>query len=326
MDLSGMTLSGGFTFVQPPPSNVPTAGWYTGGINYPSLYSVVDRITFATDTVNASVRGPLNIELFYPAGTGTNTAGWFGGGYVLSPAPTSISQIVRITYATDTTTASVRGPLSGSKYSLGATTDSTTYGWFSGGFDSSLSPGVKRITTIDRITYAADTTTAGVRGPLSTPVSGSASTGNTNYGYVAGGYSNIGLESVIQRITYATDTATASLRGSLSNTHFRASASTDGIYGWIAGNAGNGITSYVDRITYANDTATTSTRGPLSSVAYAGAASGDNTYGWFALGGSGPSKLSTITRITYATDTAVSTNRSNTSIARNAIAGVSGIQ
>ena len=40
-----------------------------------------------------------------------NTAGWFGGGY-LSPTYSDTSTVQRITYATDTATASVRGPLS----------------------------------------------------------------------------------------------------------------------------------------------------------------------------------------------------------------------
>ena len=41
------------------------------------------------------------------------TAGWFGGGY----SPFS-SEVDRITYATDTATTSVRGPLSSARYGL----------------------------------------------------------------------------------------------------------------------------------------------------------------------------------------------------------------
>jgi hypothetical protein len=322
MNLSGMTLSGGFTFVQPPSSTEATAGWYAGGLNYPSVYSTINRITFATDTVNALTRGPLSLEVFYPVGTGTTTAGYFGGGYVLSPAAAAVSSIQRTTYATDTATASIRGPLSGSKYGMGATTDNTTYGWFSGG----NIPGTGRVTTVDRIIYATDTATATARGPLVNAEGGGAGTGNSSYGYIAGGFDGSTLFTSVQRITYATDTATASLRGPLNYYHFRSSASTTSTYGWIAGNSGAGTTSYVERITYASDTNTASVRGPLSSVAYGGAASGDSTYGWFALGASGPTRISTITRITYATDTAVSTDRSNLSLARVGIAGTSGIQ
>lgn len=319
MQFNGLTLSGGFTYTSPP-NSIPTAGWYAGGFNNPSMYSSINRLTFATDTVNTSTRGPLSLELSFFAGTGTNTNGWFGGGYTTSFVPTSSVQ--RITFASDTAVSSTRGPLTSARYNLSATTDSLTYGWFNSGYNTALSA---RVTTVDRITYTTDTASATTRGPLSFIVSGTAGTGTNNYGWIAGGYS-LGVTSSIQRITYASDTATASIRGPLTNFHFRGTASTDGIYGWIAGECGFGPTSYVDRITFATDTNTTSVRGPLSSAAYGGAASGDNTYGWFSLSANGPLRLSTITRITYATDTAVSTNRSNLSTEKYSIAGTSGIQ
>jgi hypothetical protein len=55
----------------------------------------------------------------------------------------------------------VRGPLSSARYYIAASTDNTTYGWFGGGVNPSDT------STVDRITYATDTATATVRGPLS---------------------------------------------------------------------------------------------------------------------------------------------------------------
>ena len=57
---SGFSFSGGFTFTPPPPEN--TAGWYGGGYAAPTYArtSNVNRITYATDTATASVRGPLS--------------------------------------------------------------------------------------------------------------------------------------------------------------------------------------------------------------------------------------------------------------------------
>ena len=52
---------GGFMYGMPapaPPAEA-TAGWYGGG-RAPSSVSTVQRITFATDTATASVRGPLS--------------------------------------------------------------------------------------------------------------------------------------------------------------------------------------------------------------------------------------------------------------------------
>jgi hypothetical protein len=86
--------------------------------------------------------------------TGTTSYGWFSGG----SSPSSVSTVDRITYATDTATASIRGPLSLTVTKPSAVTDATTYGWVGGGDPN--------ITTVNRITYATDTATAEVRGPL----------------------------------------------------------------------------------------------------------------------------------------------------------------
>jgi hypothetical protein len=54
----------------------------------------------------------------------------------------------------------MRGPLSAIAGRL-ASTASNTYGWFGGGWN-----GPAYLSTVNRIEYANDTTTASVRGPL----------------------------------------------------------------------------------------------------------------------------------------------------------------
>jgi hypothetical protein len=139
-----------------------TDGWFGGGLLSVSL-STVARITYATDTATASVRGPLSSAKYGLAATGNTTYGWFGGGYMPGTGVAGgISTVDRITYATDTATASVRGPLSSSRRYLAAS-GNTTDGWFGGG----VGIGGPSVSTVDRITYATDTATASVRGPLS---------------------------------------------------------------------------------------------------------------------------------------------------------------
>ena len=53
---AGWSFSGGITITDAPPTE-NTAAWFGGGD--PNTSSV-DRITFATDTATASVRGPLS--------------------------------------------------------------------------------------------------------------------------------------------------------------------------------------------------------------------------------------------------------------------------
>ena len=108
---SGISFSGGIDFTTETPQN--TAAWFGGG--GPGPVSTVDRITFATDTAIATVRGPLSLARYGLAAAGNTTDGWFGGG---GPGP--VSTVDRITYATDTAIASGRGPLSLARYSLSA--------------------------------------------------------------------------------------------------------------------------------------------------------------------------------------------------------------
>jgi hypothetical protein len=314
----GISFSGGVSMVAAPPS-VATAGWFAGGqLSGPgSPMNLVQRMTFATDTAAPTSRGPLSSSVYGLAAAGTLTDGWFGGGY-------GVSIVQRITYSTDTATASVRGPLAQNKFRMGATSDSTTYGWYGGGAGPYASG-----SAVNRIVYATDTATASIRGPLNASVYYNTATGNSSYGWYAGGGSTI--RSSIDRVDYANDTATASVRGPLSAPTFRfAGAVTDSTtYGWFAGgNPGPGATATVSRITYANDTVTTTNRGPLASTRYSNSGTNsDGTYGWFGAGGNpGFTYLSSITRITYANDTATSTDRGSLGTGRANLAGSSGLQ
>jgi len=321
-----VTFSGAFTFtgggftasLAPPSTN--TAGWVAGGYDSAPT-SVIQRITYATDTATASLRGFLGTVKYSLAGTGNFTDGWFAGGYTNGVGP--LSTVNRITYATDTATTSVRGPLSASRYQLAATGTSTD-GWFGGGTTSGSS-------TVERITFATDTATASLRGPLSyTTRTLCATTDSTTYGWFIAGYVPAGsiISSTVNRITYASDTGTASVRGGLTTGTYFTSGTGNTNYGWIiAGyNPANNPTSTIQRITYATDTATASVRGPLPiTVIQSGAAMTDADYGWNA-GGIISSALSTVNRITYATDTATATGRGPLAAANRYTAATSGSQ
>lgn len=306
----GISFSGGVGIVAAPPS-VATAAWIAGGT---PGYSTIQRITFATDTATASLRGSLPYGMFGGAGVGTLTYGYFGGGYAGSPLSLS-SSINRVTYASDTGTATTRGLLSIAKYMSGTgAVGNSTYGWFNGG--NGASP---RISNVDRITYSNDTATASNRGPLSVGRESLASVGNDNYGWCAAGFITTSL---VDRIDYANDTATASVRGPLNGATYKVSGSSDGTsYGWIGG--GNPGGSTVQRITYSNDTATASTRGPLTTSRNSINASGDNSYGYFT-GGNPTTSL--VDRITYSNDTATATARGPLALAVYSAGAAAGLQ
>ena len=320
MDLSGMTLSGGFTFVQPPPAQA-TAGWWIGG--GPDIG--INRMLFATDTAAQSYRGPIFTNAAWAGSSFTFDYGWLAGGAWPS---ISGSVIQRLTFASDTAGMSTRGPLQNNKYSL-AGTGNTTNGWFGGG--RTIGGGYLPVSTVDRITYATDTTIASARGPLSSARGALAATGTPAYGWFgAGTLSGYIITTTINRITYATDTGTAPARGTLSSATYGLAACTDSTtYGWFGGGI-DGAPSYakkssVQRITFATDTTTASIRGPLSAVAGRLASTASNTYGWFGGGWNGPAYLSTVNRIEYANDTTTASVRGPLSSATYTLSGLSGV-
>lgn len=312
---------GGLTLTMAPPST-PTAGWFAGGNPGAGSTSIVDRITYATDTATATVRGPLNGTRYAQGATGTLTYGWYGGTRIT----TAVSLVSRITYATDTATASARGPLSYSAYWLTAT-GTDTYGWFGGGYTETPS----FYSRVSRIDYSNDTATATSKGPLSISVAQlAATTDSTTYGWYGAGYNSGTLPtSTVSRITYATDTATATSKGPLSLARNRLAATGTTSYGWYATGFTGPYFSTVDRIDYSTDTATASVRGPLSVARFAPAASTDGTtYGWFGGGYTGvaPGIKSLVDRITFATDTATATARGPLSRSTYMSAATSGLQ
>ena len=98
-------------------------GWFGGGS--PGPLATVDRIDFSNDSPSALVRGPLSLERFSLAATGNSNYGWFGGGYNPS-APTYKATVDRIDFSNDSVTASPRGPLSLTRDSLAATSNTPT--------------------------------------------------------------------------------------------------------------------------------------------------------------------------------------------------------
>jgi len=313
---------GGVSFSAAPPSEA-TASWYGGGMNGSFIaMSTVCRITYTTDTATATTRGPLASVRTNATAVGTLTDGWFGGGNGGSPGFPIYNSVNRITYATDTATASTRGSLNAARYGLGAA-GNTTYGWFGGGA-TGVSGGSS---TVDRITYATDTATASARGPFSLSKYDYAAAGNTNDGWFAAGIYYAGVPTIttaqVERVTYATDTATASTRGPLSSARYRLGATGNATDGWFGGGSDK---STVDRITYATDTATASVRGPLSIAREGLTASGNSTEGWFGGGYAGGVTKSTVDRITFATDTNTASVRGPLSFSLRSPSSSAGLQ
>jgi hypothetical protein len=203
-----------------------TNGWFAGGTQYPTMFSLVDRITYSNDTATATVRGPLSSSRYGVIGVGTTDFGWITGGRLVAP-PTLVtySTVDRITFSTDSATASVRGSLTDPVYYHGGTGNSD-FGYLTGG--TGLSSAQK--SSINRIQYTTDTATATIRGSFAGTRRTAAGTGTSAYGWFGGGYDSGSRNGRVDRIDYANDTNVAALRGALPAAVYYRDSATTGVF------------------------------------------------------------------------------------------------
>jgi hypothetical protein len=292
-------------------------GWFGGGS---PVGSRVDRIDFSNDSIAASARGSLSLARSNLAATGNSNYGWFGGGFAPSISGTA-STVERIDFSNDSIAASPRGPLFETRQNLAATSGQAkgpsiklqkagNYGWFGGGVNQVPVP-VVFVSRVDRIDFSNDSVTASIRGVLSSSLSDSAATGNSNYGWFGGGGSAPTTVSRVDRIDFSNDSATASVRGPLGLARTGLSATGNSNYGWFGGGFAPSIpgrTSRVDRIDFSNDSVNASPRGLLGTARNQLAATGNSNFGWFgggynpALGAFPNNVISRVDRIDFSND------------------------
>jgi hypothetical protein len=292
-------------------------GWFSGGVSTTNR-STVERVDFSNDSAIATIRGPLTLARRTFAATGNSEYGWFGGGQI--PAPLTYYTLVdRIDYSNDSSSASVKGPLSLGRSFLSAEAN-TNYGWFGGGYIAPLG-----LSTVDRIDFSNDYSTASVRGPLTLARAGAGSASGQakslsisllktgSYGWFGGGAAGTPISS-LDRVDFSNDSVSTFFRGPLSSAKYEMAATGNSNYGWFATGRSGAITTNtttVDRIDFSNNSPWLSTRGPLNIARFytAGATSNSN-YGWFG-GGSNDvdGSLSTVERINFSNDSVIASVR-----------------
>ena len=119
-------------------------------------------------------------------------------------------------------------------------------GYFGGG-----SPGP--LATMDKVTYASDTTAAVPGANLTVARFNPAATGNSTAGYFGGGYSG-SFNSTMDKVTYSSDTTAAVPGASLSQPRQILAATGNSTHGYFGGGWLPGVTSTTDKVTYSTDT------------------------------------------------------------------------
>ena len=189
-------------------------GYFAGGntsSNYLSRVSTVDRVDYSNDTGTTPTKGPLSAAKYRGGAAGNQNFGYICGGITDGSA---MSTVDRIDYSNDTADASPKGDLSIARIS-NAATGNANFGYVGGGASGYSGP---HHSSIDRIDYSNDTATASPKGPLSRNKFRHGATGNSSFGYFAGGNPGNGtLRSEIDRINYSNDTVTATPKGPLTS-------------------------------------------------------------------------------------------------------------
>ena len=291
--------------------------WFVGGLNGTSVFSSVERIQFSNDTVNTDIRGSLPKATAFASSAETKDNAYIIGGsdsITISPPTSNFnSQVYRITYANDETSALQRASFSPATQRWRATSSSKNYAYTSGGF---LGPAVTfdgspAISNTDRLDFSNDSSSLTSKGPLSISRMKFSSISNDSYGWYLGGSQKVywiiasspsaattTFYSIVDRLNFSSDTTTAVVRGPI-NGNKSFSATTKNVdYGWmsagISGHSWNAPlnptlgtltltnTENMQRMTFASDNLQMVTR--TSSVTIAAAGSGDENYGWFTAG------------------------------------------
>ena len=303
-------------------------GYYAGDGPYNGS-TVIDRVDYSSDTSTALSRGPLATAQAGNAATGSSSFGYFAGGHSNTPGSSSrVSNVDRLDYSSDTTTAVGKGPLSSTQSFLAAAssranglpTSNPAIIWkdTSKNGDNATVEGAAHqdansgsFAFNGTSNYASNDDKSNLQlgsgnFTFAAWIKPNATSQGTDFGYFGGGYNPSAVQSGINRIDYSNDTATASQVSHFAGaspsgrnqlrTLFGVASSTHAYWGGGTHSLGSESTS-IFRLDLSNDTTNTSAIGNLPAAASNLSAVGNASYGYI----NGDSKT-TVNRIDYSND------------------------
>jgi len=232
-----------------------TLACYLLGGGEPSI-DTGQKLTFASDTTANVATADLSQDRRGMASVSDGAYGWIAGGYSNTPSPAAyVDTGDKITFSTDTTSASASTDLPNADGDLGSVSEGSTHGYFMAGYN----PGDGRLDTGRKITFSNDTTALCASADMGRSVNSPCglSDQSTN-GYMMGGQSATEIHSETDKIVFSTDTASTCATADLATDGKSQSAgfSNAGINGYNAGGeaAAGGSTNMCDRLVYATET------------------------------------------------------------------------
>lgn len=286
-------------------------GYFGGGITTVggTYLNTITRIDFSNENVSDPGKNLPGSRAFSATVTGGQSVlrgnksfGYFGGGYVASPAVFT-SQVLRIDFSNDVLSAPVN--LVDFVDSVGATA-SNFFGYFAGG----RGPGPGNTSIIGRLDFSNET----VRRIQDLPTERYAPSGlsSSSYAYFGGG--GPVSTNTITRLDFFTESLNNT--STLPTASYGISSASNNLYGYFVGGFTTVYISNVTRLDFSNEIRSFPGNGILPTRGFFAGLS-NNFYGYFA-GGAGTQALNTITRLDFSNEIlsdpggALSTNRFST--------------
>ena len=294
-----------------------TNGYFGGG--YSPNYSTMDKVTYSSDTTAAVPGANLSVSAGLLGATGNSTNGYFAGSL-----PTITTN--KVTYSSDTTAVVPGAALSSARYGVAASsaranalpfppaptpTPTTSLvpapntGYFGGGGPDIRSQGVgypgPTVTTIEKVSYATDTTARVPGANLSVARGYLAATGNSTNGYFGGGgYPT--QYSTMDKVTYSSDTTAVVPGANLTIARFGVAATANSTNGYFGGGGFPSFNTFstMDKVTYSSDTTAAVPGANLTFARGEMGATGNSTAGYF---GGGAAVTAQMDKVTYSSDT-----------------------
>jgi len=287
-------------------AETPDTGYVGGGT--PS--SIVDKISFSSDTTARIPGGNLSAARYRLAACSSFTAGYFGGG---EPGPKST--VDKLTYSSDTTaytpSANINTPIA-SHAAIGNGT--LGFGYFAGGTPSTRSQ-------VYKITFSNDTNINLESGcQLTESKYGLGAVSSPTNAYFAGGHVSNYATSV-DKIEYASNTVERIPGANLDTSRAYFGASSSSTAGYFSGGSSSSYRSNTERLTFSTET---NALLPASSDLATGnsdtaGSTGNLSAGYFC--GGRPSSRSYVNKLSYSDETQARIPGANLSAARYALAG-----
>jgi hypothetical protein len=265
-------------------------GYFGGGFVPPGV-ATVDRIDFSNEVTSAPgynlTQARYNLAAVSGGASyrikGSRTYGYFGGGFADQSTPNWLATVDRIDFSNETTS----GPgnnLSQARHSLAACS-SNSYGYFAGGSTQPPPPDTIIQSTMDRIDFSNETTSAPGYN-LTQARYGLAACSSSSYGYFGGGtttpFGNNQTDT-IDRLDFSNET-TSTPGNNLPEARQRLAACSSNSYGYFGGGVIEGSPSdiesdTIERLDFSNETLISTAT--LSQGRFRLAAVSSNSYGYF---------------------------------------------